>query len=56
MEIVVNSGWRSPAYQEELLDRAVSTYGSRDEAARWVATPKTSAHVSGAAADPRMTR
>ena len=47
----VNSGWRSAAYQEQLLDEAVSTYGSRKEAARWVATPDTSAHVSGDAVD-----
>jgi zinc D-Ala-D-Ala carboxypeptidase len=48
---VVNSGWRSPAYQEELLQEAVSKYGSVEEAARWVATPETSAHVSGDAVD-----
>ena len=47
----VNSGWRSVAYQEQLLDEAVSTYGSRKAAARWVATPDTSAHVSGDAVD-----
>jgi hypothetical protein len=47
----VNSGWRSVAYQEQLLDEAVSTYGSRKAAARWVATPETSAHVSGDAVD-----
>jgi zinc D-Ala-D-Ala carboxypeptidase len=47
----VNSGWRSVAYQAELLDEAVSTYGSRRAAARWVATPDTSAHVSGDAVD-----
>jgi hypothetical protein len=47
----VDSGWRSPAYQEHLLEQAVSEYGSRDEAARWVATPNTSAHVSGNAVD-----
>ncbi|MDX6640792.1 MAG: zinc D-Ala-D-Ala carboxypeptidase [Solirubrobacteraceae bacterium] len=47
----VDSGWRSPAYQEQLLRKAVSKYGSEAEAARWVATPKTSAHVSGAAVD-----
>jgi zinc D-Ala-D-Ala carboxypeptidase len=47
----VNSGWRSEAYQEQLLDEAVSTYGSRRAAARWVATPDTSAHVSGDAVD-----
>jgi hypothetical protein len=48
---VVDSGWRSPAYQEHLLHEAVSEYGSEEEAARWVATPTTSAHVSGDAVD-----
>jgi hypothetical protein len=47
----VTSGWRSPAYQERLLREAVATYGSEEEAARWVATPTTSAHVSGDAVD-----
>ncbi len=47
----VNSGWRSPAYQDQLLREAVSTYGSAAEAARWVATPATSPHVSGDAVD-----
>ena len=47
---VVDSGWRSAAYQQELLDDAISQYGSEREAARWVATPNTSAHVSGDAA------
>lgn len=51
VELHVSSGWRSPEYQERLLDEAVSTYGSRAEAARWVATPTTSPHVSGAAVD-----
>ena len=51
VEVVVNSGWRSPADQERLLRDAVSTYGSEAEAARWVATPRTSAHVSGDAVD-----
>ncbi len=51
VELHVNSGWRSSAYQEQLLDEAVSTYGSRTEAARWVATPATSPHVSGDAVD-----
>ena len=31
--------------------QAVVTYGSRKKAARWVATPSTSAHVSGDAVD-----
>ena len=47
----VTSGWRSAAYQEQLLVEAVSTYGSRAEAARWVATPATSPHVKGYAVD-----
>jgi LAS superfamily LD-carboxypeptidase LdcB len=51
VEIRVNSGWRSARYQQELLQDAVAKYGSRDEAARWVATPQTSAHVSGEALD-----
>jgi hypothetical protein len=51
VELVVDSGWRSPAYQEHLLDEAVSKYGSEAEAAQWVATPDTSAHVSGHAVD-----
>jgi hypothetical protein len=51
VEFVVDSGWRSPAYQEHLLDEAISKYGSEEEAARWVATPNTSAHVSGDAVD-----
>lgn len=47
----VNSGWRSPEYQSQLLREAVSKYGSEDEAAKWVATPETSPHVSGDAVD-----
>ena len=51
IEFVVDSGWRSPEYQERLLHEAVFKYGSEAEAARWVATPNTSAHVSGNAVD-----
>ncbi len=51
VEFVVDSGWRSREYQERLLHEAVSEYGSEEEAARWVATPDTSAHVSGDAVD-----
>jgi D-alanyl-D-alanine carboxypeptidase len=47
----VNSGWRSPAYQNELLRKAVSKYGSEEKAARWVAAATTSPHVSGQAVD-----
>jgi hypothetical protein len=51
VEVVVDSGWRSPAYQEQLLREAVLRYGSEAKAARWVATPSTSAHVRGDAVD-----
>jgi D-alanyl-D-alanine carboxypeptidase len=51
VKFVVDSGWRSPEYQEQLLREAVLKYGSEEEAARWVATPNTSAHVSGDAVD-----
>ncbi len=51
VEFVVDSGWRSPVYQGQLLREAVSTYGSEREVARWVATPETSPHVSGNAVD-----
>ncbi len=51
VELFVDSGWRSPEYQEQLVHEAVSKYGSEEEAARWVATPDTSSHVSGDAVD-----
>jgi len=51
VEFFVDSGWRSAEYQGRLLHEAVSKYGSEEEAARWVATPNTSAHVSGDAVD-----
>jgi D-alanyl-D-alanine carboxypeptidase len=49
--IQVNSGWRSAEYQDRLLQQAVAQYGSEAEAARWVATSDTSAHVAGEAID-----
>lgn len=51
VDFYVNSGWRSPSYQERLLTEAVADYGSEEEAARWVATGETSLHVSGDAID-----
>ena len=47
----VASGWRSPEYQKQLLRQAIAQYGSKKKAARWVASPTTSAHVSGDAID-----
>lgn len=51
IELRINSGWRSPGYQQQLLQEAVAKYGSAEEAARWVATADTSEHVTGAAVD-----
>jgi hypothetical protein len=48
---LVDSGWRSSDYQEHLLREAIAKYGSATEAARWVASPNTSAHVKGDAVD-----
>jgi len=49
--ISVNSGWRSPEYQDRLHLQAVWKYRSEAKAARWVATADTSSHVSGDAVD-----
>ena len=51
VELLVDSGWRSPEYQQRLLDEAVAKYGSEEQAARWVAAPDRSPHVSGDAVD-----
>jgi D-alanyl-D-alanine carboxypeptidase len=51
VEMVVTSGWRSASYQQALLDDATVTYGSLEEARKWVNTPDLSAHVTGAAVD-----
>jgi hypothetical protein len=51
LRFLVNSGWRSENYQEHLLADAVTKYGSRQEALRWVAEPTTSAHETGDAVD-----
>ncbi|MFE9382508.1 M15 family metallopeptidase [Streptomyces sp. NPDC007025] len=47
----VNSGGRSPGYQNDLLRKAVARYGSAERAARWVATAASSPHVQGKAVD-----
>lgn len=51
VEIEVNSGWRSAEHQARLLEEAIARYGSKEEAARWVAPPDRSAHVAGDAVD-----
>lgn len=51
IDVRVDSGWRSPRMQEWLLANAISEYGSRAEARRWVDTPTASQHVLGRAVD-----
>ena len=51
VDVVVNSGWRSPKFQQWLLDQATDRYGSRAKARRWVDTPAGSQHVLGKAVD-----
>mgnify|MGYP003147280074 CR=1 FL=1 len=48
---VVCSSDLSAAYQEALLGDAVASYGSYDEARKWVSTPELSLHVTGEAVD-----
>lgn len=47
----INSGLRSPARQQELLDDAIEEHGSREAALRWVFEPERSMHVRGLAID-----
>lgn len=47
----VASGWRTPAYQEQLLREEIESYGSIEEAARWAAPADKSVHLLGKAAD-----
>ena len=51
VEFFVESGWRSRKYQEQLFRQALETYGSEEEAFRWVAAPGASTHESGDAVD-----
>ena len=47
----IRSAWRSAEWQQILFDRAVTKYGSRAEASKWVLAPARSAHVKGYAVD-----
>jgi len=49
--MTITSGWRSPEFQQQLLDDAVQTYGSLAAARRYVQTPQSSKHVVGEAVD-----
>ncbi|MEV6428216.1 M15 family metallopeptidase [Nocardia sp. NPDC051463] len=47
----ITSGYRTPEQQEELWLNGLQTYGSPDEARRWVLPSSESTHVSGQAID-----
>ena len=49
--MTITSGWRSPEFQQELLDDAVATYGSVAAALQYVQIPQRSHHVQGRAVD-----
>lgn len=49
--MTITSGWRSPEFQQRLLDDAVRTYGSLAVARQYVETPAHSKHVVGEAVD-----
>lgn len=49
--MTITSGWRSPEFQQRLLDDAVATYGSVAAARQYVQTPEHSKHVIGEAVD-----
>jgi LAS superfamily LD-carboxypeptidase LdcB len=49
--MTITSGWRSPAFQQQLLDDAIATYGSLAAARQYVQTPERSRHVLGQAVD-----
>lgn len=51
VSITVTSGWRSPEFQQWLLDDAVAAYGGLAAARRFVQTPEQSQHVLGRAVD-----
>lgn len=51
VEMTLTSGWRSAEDQAALVETALATHGSAEEAHRWVLPPERSAHVAGLAID-----
>lgn len=47
----INSGYRSPAEQQAMWEDGLRTYGTPEEARRWVLPPEESTHVTGRAVD-----
>ena len=51
LTLVLNSGYRSWAKQQQMYEAAVRRYGSPRIARRWVLPPQESTHVRGLAVD-----
>jgi D-alanyl-D-alanine carboxypeptidase len=51
IELHVTTGWRSKAYQRQLLEDGIKKYGSLAKAREFVSTPEESHHVTGNAVD-----
>jgi len=51
VDLQITSGWRTKGFQQRLFNDAVRTYGSKDIAQQFVASPDTSHHVVGKAVD-----
>ena len=49
--LTFTDAWRSEGYQQFLFQQAIDTYGSEEEARRWVKPPEQSQHVLGRAVD-----
>ena len=49
--VTINSGWRSPEFQRQLLEDAIVTYGTFEAARQFVQLPEQSRHVVGTAVD-----
>ncbi|SUD48839.1 D-alanyl-D-alanine carboxypeptidase [Nocardia otitidiscaviarum] len=47
----ITSGYRSPGEQQAMWEDGIATYGSPEEARRWVLPPEESTHVTGQAVD-----
>jgi len=47
----ITSGYRTPAEQQAMWEDGLATYGSPEEARRWVLPPGESTHVTGKAVD-----
>ena len=47
----ITSGYRTPAEQQAMWEEGLATYGSPEEARRWVLPPNESTHVTGRAID-----